>query len=317
MVLRIETRKPRNEECETLAEVAIAERSGTPLESQKTLNEHTQDIERIANDESYEIVIATEDEIVVGWIYYYLRFKPMAFISGFSPIIEPRAESERIALALIEAVKKNIIDRGYTRLEIEFVLQSEEHYDLSKKYVEWYKKADFRFAAEEIHMQADLSALTLPRSEIPSEYTTHRFADVPSDRLEEPGFQAFESSEDRLFTSMNHAEQQITLRHFFDKSIPFVDDASLVIEKEDRIVGFIITRRRSDVIEIGPIGLVPEARRKGLGTYLLSHALYALEQCDELQVNLDVSVENTHARKLYTKCGFKPEYRKQFYYWSP
>ncbi|MFW9978527.1 MAG: GNAT family N-acetyltransferase [Candidatus Thorarchaeota archaeon] len=317
MTLQIETRKLSLEECTTIAEISVANRRGTPLESGKTIEEISQNIVRISENEKYEIVIAEENGKIVGCIYYYLGFPLMAFISGFSPIIDPARDSEMIAIALIEASKKNIIEKGYTRLEIEFVLLSNEHRNLSRKYIGRYEKCGFRFAAEEVHMKVDLSTIDLPTLERPNEYTIRRFTEVPYEKLEESGFQTFENGKDQLFRSMSHAEQQVTLQVFFDKNSPFVDEASLVLEKKEQVIGFIITRPGDKESTIGPVGLIPEEKGKGLGSYLLVQALVALRNDNQSAAVLDMSVGNTPARNLYSKYGFKPEYYKQFYYWAP
>ncbi len=317
MTLHISTRKPTIEECNTLAAITISDRKNTPLESGKTLEKISQDIVGISHNDNYEIVMAMDEERIVGWIYYYTGFMPMAFISGFSPIIDPENDSENIALQLIEVSKENIVARGFTRLEIEFAFLSDAHQKLSRKYIDWYEKCGFQFAAEEVHMKADLSTIAVPELAIPEGYAIRRFSEVHYDRLEVSGFRTFENGQDQLFLSMSHAEQQVNIQHFFNKTSPFVEDASLVLEHEGDIIGFIITRGREGEIEIGPVGLVPDFKGKGLGSFLLGQALSTLQNNKEKTVVLDMSVGNIPARKLYTKYGFKDDYHKQFYYWSP
>jgi ribosomal-protein-alanine N-acetyltransferase len=116
---------------------------------------------------------------------------------------------------------------------------------------------------------------------------------------------------------MGPAEQEVNVKYFFRKSEPVIEDASLVLEREGKILGFVITRMKDDEAEIGPIGLIPGTRGQGLGSYLLNLALNNLKSSNFTHASLDVSIENHPARALYKKYGFEDAYFKQFYFWSP
>ena len=137
------------------------------------------------------------------------------------------------------------------------------------------------------------------------------------DQLVSPAFQTLNNSREGLFLSLSHAEQDITLQYWFDKSKPYVDDASLILQKDGNVIGFVITRPTDDGPEIGPVGLVPEYRGKGLASHLLARVLENLKTSSAKHVNLDTTIINLPAQKLYRKYGFKDVFYKQFYYWSP
>jgi ribosomal-protein-alanine N-acetyltransferase len=197
------------------------------------------------------------------------------------------------------------------------VFPSDEHRAHSEKYVEWYRKCGFKFAAEEVHMKSDLGTIELPELDLPQGYIVRNFSEVSYDMLEGPGFQTLENSKEDLFLSMSHAEQKITLEYFFDKSKPYIEDASLILEKDGEIIGFVITRLNDDEPEIGPVGIVPEARGQGLASYLLVSVLGSLKDNGSTSAYLDTTITNRPAQKLYRKYGFEDVYYKQFYYWSP
>lgn len=318
MMIRVESKKLSSEDCQHLATIMAAARKGTPLESDRSIEETAANIERISTNEGYRNLVALDEQrVIVGWIYYYVAFPLMTFISGFLPIVDKTQESEEIALSLIEASKRDIVEHGRSRLEIELELPTDGHRSFSEKIVDWYRKCDFQFAAEEVHMASDLSAIELPKLELPKGYVLKKFSEVSYEQLEGPGFQTFENSKDGLFVSMNYSEQKVTLKHFFDKSEPFIEGSSLVLEKENNIIGFIITRMRGEEAQIGPIGLIPEVRGQGLANYLLVRALKNLRKNELSNASLDMSITNHPARKLYKRHGFEDVYHKQFYYWSP
>lgn len=56
--------------------------------------------------------------------------------------------------------------------------------------------------------------------------------------------------------------------------------------------------------EILTLGVLPNARQKGLGTALLAHTMAYLKRLGVQDLFLDVDVKNTPARALYEKSGF-------------
>ncbi|MGY5874384.1 MAG: GNAT family N-acetyltransferase [Candidatus Thorarchaeota archaeon] len=317
-MIHVEFKKLTSDDCQTIAMITISARKGTPLESDRSIQERAESIEKLAANDAFRILVAIDEtDTIVGWTYDYVAFPLMTFISGFFPVVEQTPDSERIALALIEAEKTKIGATGHTRLELELVFPTEAHRDMSKEFVDWYRKCGFQFAAEEANKQSDLSTIELPELDQPEGYILRKFSEVAYDQLEGPGFETFEDSNDDLFRSMSHAEQRVTLKHFFDHSEPYIDDASLVLEKDGKIVGFIVTRNKDGEVSIGPIGLIPEARGQGLADFILVYALKKFREDGITNPVLDMSITNTPARRLYERYGFMDVSYKQFYYWSP
>jgi ribosomal protein S18 acetylase RimI-like enzyme len=317
-MFQIESRMLSSEDCTILAKITKSARANTPLDSDKTIEEISKNIEELSKDNKYQILLALDEAgSLVGWTYYYIGFPLMAFISGFLPLLDEVSKSDEIALSLIEAAKKDIVQHGFSRLEIELVLPTDAHRAHSEKFIEWYRKCGFQFAAEEVHMKSDLSAIKLPELELPKGYILRNLSEVSYDMLEGPGFETLKNSKEGLFLSMSHAEQKVTLEYFFDKSKPYLEDASLILEREGEIIGFVITRLNNDEPEIGPVGLVPEARGQGLASYLLVCVLKSLKEMGSTSAHLDTTITNLPAQRLYRKFGFEEVNFKQFYYWSP
>ena len=317
-MIHVAQRKLSSKDCQVLAKITVSASKGTPLESNKSVEEIAANIEKLsASNETQILVAQNEKGIILGWIHYYIDIPQMAFINGFFPIVEPTERSEEIAIAIIEAAKRDIIERGFTRLEIEMKLETDAHRPISRKFANWYEKCSFQFAAEEVHMSADLTSLSVSSPNPPKDCNLRKLTEVSYEQLEKAGYQTFDNSEDDLFLSMNHTERAVNLKYFFDTSKPFVDDASYILERDGKIIGFVITRMRDDDAEIGPVGLIPEARGQGLANYLLGYALNNLKNNGLTNATLDMSVVNRPARKLYKKYGFEDVYYKQFYFWSP
>ena len=319
-MVKIESRKLTVEDCEALAKITKDARKNTPLESERSVEDITNSIEKIAASDDFHIITATNERgKFIGWTYYYIAFPSMAFISGSYPTVVELDNHEAVALSLIEASKSHIVDlEQHSRLEIELEFLTDAYRIYFERLVGWYTKCGFKFAAEEVHMKSNLSAIELPEIDQPQGYILSKFSEVSYDTLEDSGFRTLKNSKEGLFLSMSHAEQKVTLEYFFDKSRPYINDASLILEREGEIIGFVITRLNEDnEPEIGPVGIVPEARDKGLASYLLVRVLRNLRDSGETIVCLDTTITNHPAQKLYRKYGFQDVYYKQFYYWSP
>ena len=317
-MIRVESKDLNSVDCQNLAKITMSVRKGTPLETDTTLEEIARNIEKLSAHDDFQILIAiNENEEIVGWIYYYVAFPLMTFISGFFPIVDQTREAEAIALSLIEVSKKKLVELGHTRLELELEFPSNAHRALSKVYIDWYGKCGFQFAAEEVHMMCNLDKIEFPEVNLPNGFILEKFSDVNYEQIVSSGFLTFENSADDLFLSSSHTEKKVTLEHYFDISDAFIEDASFILMRDDEIIGFVITRIRDGEVRIGPIGVVPDVRRKGLANYLLVHVLKNLRNNGVKDVGIDMSINNHPAKGLYKRYGFKETYYKQFYYWSP
>ncbi|MHA1906927.1 MAG: GNAT family N-acetyltransferase [Candidatus Thorarchaeota archaeon] len=300
-MIQIEIDKVSSDDYQALARMTIDARKGSILESTRSMEERIANIKTLSENDAFRILVARDDQgVIVGWTYYYIAFRLMTFISGFYPIVAKTDDADRIALSLLEAGKKEILERKHTRLELEIELLTEAHRTLSAKWVDWYKKAGFVLATE-----------------VPNGYILRKFSEVPMERLIESGNEIFSDSMEDLFRSMSHPEQKVNLEYWFDKSTPFHDDASLVLKQDEKIIGFVITKPMGEKVEIGPVGLIREARGQGLGSILLGTVLRVLRDEKVKTAALDTSRNNSISRSLYDKFGFKEVYYKQFYYWSP
>lgn len=92
---------------------------------------------------------------------------------------------------------------------------------------------------------------------------------------------------------------------------------SLVVEQDSRICGFLIGRAVGDEWEIENLGVVPEARRRGLGSRLLNEFLARVVSEAGASIYLEVRGSNRAALGLYQKWGFSEAGRRKNYYHDP
>lgn len=88
----------------------------------------------------------------------------------------------------------------------------------------------------------------------------------------------------------------------------------VVISDEDVPVGMGLLRVVSDEAEILTLGVVPTARRTGLGKALVETLESLATEQGALALFLEVSSTNKAALALYQSCGFDPAGQRKAYY---
>lgn len=81
--------------------------------------------------------------------------------------------------------------------------------------------------------------------------------------------------------------------------------------------GVLILRMAADEAEILNFGVVPAARRRGLGTELLAAAEEVARDHSMARIFLEVAADNLPARGLYAAQGFTEVARRARYYARP
>ena len=92
---------------------------------------------------------------------------------------------------------------------------------------------------------------------------------------------------------------------------------ALILWEESDLLGFVIARVVGEECEIENIAVGGPARRRGLGTRLLSELLDSARAKDAAAVFLEVRESNQAARALYEKWGFRESGRRSRYYKDP
>ncbi len=88
-----------------------------------------------------------------------------------------------------------------------------------------------------------------------------------------------------------------------------------VLEDETGVIGFTVTWNVAGDIQLNNIGVRREARRRGMGSLLMSHiVMTAAEAGGTGKIYLEVSEANSAARMFYSAHGFTETGRRKHYY---
>jgi ribosomal-protein-alanine acetyltransferase len=90
-----------------------------------------------------------------------------------------------------------------------------------------------------------------------------------------------------------------------------------VVQQGPGILGFLVARAASDELEIFNLGVIPQARRQGMGRLLLEAALHWGRASGAARAFLEVRESNEPARLFYEAQGFVVAGRRHLYYAHP
>ncbi|HEY6248706.1 MAG TPA: ribosomal protein S18-alanine N-acetyltransferase [Candidatus Angelobacter sp.] len=92
---------------------------------------------------------------------------------------------------------------------------------------------------------------------------------------------------------------------------------TMVIEENFIVAGFVVGCGAAGEWEIENIAVTGAARRRGLGSRLMSEFLHHIRSNGAIEVCLEVRESNLAARKLYEKWAFTEAGRRKSYYQDP
>jgi [ribosomal protein S18]-alanine N-acetyltransferase len=90
----------------------------------------------------------------------------------------------------------------------------------------------------------------------------------------------------------------------------------LVLEADREVIGFAVSWYVADEIQLNNIGIIPEYRRRGMGTRLLDRLVADsyVRMPRPGKIVLEVSISNNAAMQFYKKNGFVETGRRKNYY---
>jgi ribosomal-protein-alanine N-acetyltransferase len=310
-----------------LKEADIPEVARLAFESRQSSPHHTEErtaegiqrgLEEYSKDDSAMIIQARDSEtgVLQGYLTFYVGFPGIAFIDPWNPMILPGDNERAVAETMIERCKGHARESEIERLEAQFNRLDDSLRPLQKKQSEWYLACDFYRVTEEAFMMANLERVEAPWLDEPKGFELRPLSETDNEDIRDPFFETFLNTKNGLFVDLSQKQQIVSFDWWFNRSKPFNNEASNVIFKNNDLAAFVVARPSENEIYIGPVGVHPEFRQRGLGKFLMITALNALKRQGVKKVNLEVDLENKAAYNLYSKLGFEELHTTIFYAWS-
>jgi len=285
-------------------------------EESQTKHSIEKSLQEMVNDENEIVMIASTEEEIVGAMRIYVGFPEMAFTAKWHPIIHHSETREDIAIELIQFSKEYIKGKGFTRLEVNLSPIKQEHANVYNEYKSWYENAGFYKATEEVLLKVDLETYSLPSTQpsLPEGFRFESIDNVENEDIKDPFFNSFTNGKDRLFLDMTRVQQEVSFNFWFRRSEPF-HRATILVMKDDNVVGFNLVRQDDKSAEIGPVGVIPKFHRQGIMKAVLHESLKRLQEDGIMIGELEADGSNEPAINLYKKFGFEQIHNQEYYAW--
>ncbi len=290
-----------------------AKRESGSLGKEQTIEAFKIELEKTRD--SYKLVLfyGYEKSQLVGFLLLSINFPKFAMIWDWQPVVLPQYDEDSIAAQLIRRCIDYVKKGDFERLEVCFCIENKLDKRLFQKYVKWYKALDFDEVMEEATLKLLLNDMKNEKIIFPENIEIKTLKDVPSNELKKCSREAFDNSEDKMYLDLNESEKNTVIDEWFNISKPIIEDASIVLKENNRIIGFLVSRPKPDEVQIGPFGITQSYRNKGLGKALLISSLNILKEKGFKTITLDVGLENKAAYKLHSKVGFKKIFQTRIY----
>ncbi|MFW9904330.1 MAG: GNAT family N-acetyltransferase [Candidatus Thorarchaeota archaeon] len=306
---------------DALAKFTYDVRQNSPLKrNDRTLDRLEAYFEDIKGRDNIVLIIVYEEAVndPVGSMIVDLNIIPgMGIYLPWQPVIHPNRNVNTIALALIEQSKKLVMIHSLSGMEAWLPLSYSGMEQMCSTYVKWYESCGFTSVGTEYYMNVRTSDVMLDDIQLPSDIEVLSLDKVTNEEIKETVFETFNNSQDGWFLNHKKPQQVGLFLNWFNRDEAYDKDASIVLRKDDEFIGFIVVRLEDDRPNIGPIGILPKARGKGLGKALLATTLRRLKEKKYESVDLEANTINDQALGLYRGLGFKKQYRTLMYAWIP
>ena len=240
----------------------------------------------------------------------------MVLAGNWHPRVHYGDKREEIAMEMIQFCKEYTKENGFKRFEMNLIPIKQEHAEVYREYKSWCEKSGLYRTTEEVFLQADIQNHQLPSAQ-PALQEGFRFEsidNVTNDDLESPVLDSFSVDSDRAFVDLTSSQQKTVVNLWFSRSRPF-HRSTIVVMKDDEVVGFNVVRVNDDSAHFGPLGVIPKYQRQGVMKSVLHESFRRLQEDGIKIATLETDKRNNPAIGLYTKFGFKEQHTQQYYVW--
>ncbi len=223
-------------------------------------------------------------------------------IHPYRPCILPAYREKGFEVALIKSSIEHLRKCGAKKVRFSIKGSINE----VMPYVDLYRNLGFYIWREAQIMKRNLDDIPDLKPLIPLKLLTSRQIGV--DAFVNFFIECFKDSKDRDASKIASDVQKVKLfiRRLLEREGEHHDpDCWMAAFAEEKFVGFAIATCREGYGLVAEVGVVPQFRRLGVGTFLTLKALQRLKERGAKEAFLGVDLQNMEAVLLYEKLGFK------------
>ncbi len=269
--------------------------------------------------ESFLIIIARDENTdkLLGQLLIGLDFGDIGLVRSWQPIVRPDTNRSEVAQALIEKSKDIVKSHNKSKIEIWMELTTDHAKSMYITYKKWYEQCGFQLSSDEYNMETSYTDLCKIPYTIPKGIEVMFMNSLPIEELRNAVFDAFKDSKDQWVNNSTEEEIRSIIQSWLKVEESFELASSIVFKENGKIIGFNGMEIQENSVEVGPLGVIPSHRGKGIGRLLLLESVTNFHVDHIKKVILSVSTKNSPAINLYTNLGFKTQFQTLIYSWIP
>jgi ribosomal protein S18 acetylase RimI-like enzyme len=265
------------------------------------LDEHMAALPRYA-------VLAHEGEELAGWLMLVAqnsaKIEVNSWFLGGHPLVAPGQDQRAVGAALLKQAIAWARQQGFEAVELGIERDLGADAQVYEEFNEWYASLGFGVREESRGFFRRLSSPELPAPVAPVGVELAPVTDVDQDKLYDCYHAALADSQSGYFLDQGARER----RAYFDtlgKTYGQHLETSLALLLNGRIVGFSYTAPFGEHLFLDWIGIHPNARRRGLGRFLLLTIMKRGLGGGFRSIGLGCDANNAQAIALYRALGWQ------------
>ncbi|MFX0123202.1 MAG: GNAT family N-acetyltransferase [Candidatus Hodarchaeota archaeon] len=252
------------------------------------------------------VVITRKRNKILGWLSFDLESAFILVIGRWLPVILQNKWEDQVVTSLLEKLKSHCTQINYPRIEVSFGIRDKGEKQAYKLYKKWYEANNMYFKDEISYMGRPLIENDITEIKLPESIEAKSIVEKSDAELYKCYYDAFIQSQDRMFQDQTEIERQEYFYDYYSKSKPFIEEASIVLQKHNEIIGLTLVRPRGDDAHLALLAICPNFQGKKFGGLLLRLIMKIVSQQGFKTMSLGVDTINP-AMKIYQKFGFKAE----------
>ncbi len=298
------------EELATLAVQCRREMGISKLD--ETIEDFVEKLEGSYESAQYDwVVLARTEDKLLGWVTLWKWDIDILRISNWQPYVMD--SNKGIAQCIIEQIIKITVQQELNRIHVAFSRVDDNSLDAYHERAKWYSIQGFYDFHQEYFMRRTLAEEDNYSVDIPTGFRVTSIDNWDPEDLCDTYLNAFRVSSDRFHAQRSEENRKNRFLGMLDSNHT-IRDACHVISDGNIIAGFSLVTEHFPPAHLGPFGVNPKYRRKGIGIALALLSIRSLSEHGYNTVSLEVDTENQPALNLYQKVGFKIESESHVFY---
>jgi ribosomal protein S18 acetylase RimI-like enzyme len=255
-------------------------------------------------------VLARTGQRLVGWVMLVVQNPAKVEVNpwylGGHPLVAPGYDPCEVGSRLLQAALDWAGDEGFEVVELSVSRDLHKGAQDLDAVDDWYASLGFRIREESVGFFFRLACFDRPALTVPEGIEVQPMVGADREALYRCYHDAMAAGQSRFFFDQSQAER----RAYFDTfgvTYGLHEETSRVLIRDGRMVGYAFTIPFGQHLHVDWIGIHPDARRRGLGRFLMLLLMERAAGTGFETMGLSCDTQNSRAIALYRSLGWRQQ----------